>query len=97
MDTKEYSYSDDYIVTDEYLLDYLLHVYKLDKEKLIYSIKKNREKEIKLEIIENFYNENRRIINLPFIEQWKFFKNFPYSGPYISKDDLEDYYHKYIQ
>jgi hypothetical protein len=91
------SYFDDYMITDEYLLNYLLHKYRLDKEKLILSIKRNREKEFKLMIIRNFYEKNKEIINYPFPEHWKLFVKFVYCGPNIEKEELEDYYQKYIQ
>ncbi|XWV26987.1 hypothetical protein QJ857_gp0062 [Tupanvirus soda lake] len=91
--------SDDFIVTDEYLLDYLLKKYKLDKHKLILSIKKSKENETKLCILRDFYKYNKNLIKIcmPIKEQYKIFKKWNGSDINISKEELEDYYENYIK
>lgn len=87
----------EFMVTDGYLLDYLLRFYRLDKEKLIISIKKSKEKEFKMGIIDNFYCQNRHLWNRPFPEHLRAFSKFSYCGPIIDPEDLESYYEEFIR
>lgn len=87
----------DNCISDEYLLDYLLRKYGLDKQKLIYSVQKSRERKFKNQIICNFYEDNDDIINKPFKEQYRLFKQWNDGGAYISREDFEYYYDKYIK
>lgn len=89
----------EFIVTDEYLLDYLLKKYKLDKYKLITSIKKLKEQENKICIMKDFYkyNKNLMISYKPFKEHYKFFKQWNGTCIDVSKMELEDYYEKYVK
>jgi len=81
-----------FIVTDEYLLNYLLKKYQLDKQKLIKSIERTYEKEMKLSVIKKFYKQNKYLINRPFKEQYQYFKQWNNTGIYISKEELEDFF-----
>lgn len=83
-------------ITDEFLLNYLLRRYNLDKYKLINMIKKNRKNETKHLIIQDFYNLHRDLINKSLDEQYHIFKKWNDSEFYISKTDLEDYLNEYI-
>jgi hypothetical protein len=90
---------DDFIVTDEYLLDYLLRKYKLDKHKLISSIKKTKENEIKMHIMKDFYKycKHYNQINKPCKELYKIFKQWNRSGIDIFKEEFENYYEEYAK
>jgi len=89
------------VVTDEFLLNYLLKKYKLDKIKLINSIIKHREIDAKLCIMRDFYDQNKKILFKPtckpFKEQYKIFKEWNCSGIYICKEELEDYYENHVK
>ena len=87
---------DDYI-SDTFLLNYLLKKYKLDKQKLILSIQKHREKDFRLRVICNFYEDNEDVVNKPFREQYRMFKEWNQGGIYICKEEFENYYDKYIK
>ena len=84
-------------IDDTYLLKYLLKKYNLDKQKLICSIQKTREKNFKRQVICNFYEDNAHLINRPFIEQYRMFKEWNHDGIHISKEDFENYYERYIK
>ena len=86
-------------MTDEYLLDYLLRKYKLDKYKLIASIKKSKENEFKLHVLKDFYKHHKYLIKLckPLKEQYKIFKQWNCSGMDISREELEDFYEEFIK
>ena len=84
-------------ISDEYLLNYLLKKYKLDKQKLIVSIQKNKDNEIKCSIMDKFYRTHHQIRNRPFREQYRIFKNWNQSEYYICQEELEDYYEKYVR
>lgn len=86
-------------ITDEYLLDYLLQKYRLDKRKLIASIIKSREMEFKMDVMKNFYDHNRYLINShkPISHHYKIFKQFNLDRYDISIEELDDYYEKYIK
>ena len=88
---------EDNFVTDAYLLDYLLKKYKIDKQKLIAMIKKNRESEYKYSIMIKFYKDNKNLRKMPLHKQYKIFKNWNNSGVYITKEELDDYYQDHIK
>lgn len=90
------NYIDDEI-TDEYLLNYLLKKYKIDKQKLIMMLRRSRESEYKYFIMKKFYKVNNTVYKLQFHEQYKIFKQWNNSGVYISKEDLENYYDSHIR
>lgn len=79
------------IITDEYLLNFLLKKYNLNKTKLIAMIKNTKEKELKTQIMKDFYNnnDNNNLLLKPFIEQYKLFKIWNKSGFIICKEDFE--------
>ena len=87
----------DFVITDEYLLDYLLKKYGIDQHKLVLTIRKNKELEFKKFTLKCFYRENNHIKCKPIKEQYKVFKNWNCSDIYISKEELEDYYEQYIK
>ena len=91
--------NNDFIVTDEYLLDYLLKKYKLDKNKLICMIKKMKEHEFKNMVLKDFYDDidNDYIRDKPIKEQYQLFKQWNYNNIKISKEELENYYDKNIR
>jgi len=86
-----------FIITDEYLLDYLLKKYKLDKNKLVLLIKKNKETEFKNLTIKDFYKQHKKIKHKPIKEQYTVLKRWNSSGLPVSKEELEDYHEKYIK
>lgn len=91
--------NDEYMISDEYLLNYLLRKYKLDKYKLIASIKKSKDYENKIYIMKTFYKNNKFLINTykPFIEHWKIFKKWNCGRLDINKEELQDYYEEYVK
>ena len=64
---------DDCEITDTEILNYLLYKYRLDKHKLIISMKKNRDNEFKVTVMNRFYKENKFIKCKPIKEQYRFF------------------------
>jgi sulfur relay (sulfurtransferase) DsrF/TusC family protein len=86
-----------FLVTDEYLLNYLLKKYKLDKHKLVQMIKKTKENEFKMLVLKDFYEDCENIQLKPVKEQYQLFKRWNHSGIWITKEELENYYEKYIK
>ncbi|AUV58224.1 hypothetical protein [Bandra megavirus] len=86
-----------FIVTDEYLLEYLLKKYRLEKSKLIHMIENQKKHEYIISIIEFFYKENKEIKNKPIKDQYKYFKQWNESGLKISIEDLDNYYENKIK
>ncbi|QGR53758.1 hypothetical protein [Moumouvirus maliensis] len=86
-----------FIVTDEYLLDYLLKKYRLDKNKLVYTIQEQKKREYKSIIIEFFYKENMGIKYKNIKEQYKIFKKWNESGLEISFEDLDNFFEEKIK
>ncbi len=88
-----------YMITDEYLLNYLLRKYKLDKYKLIASIKRAKDHENKMHHMKVFYKNNKFLIVTyrPFSEHWKKFKIWSNGNSNVSKEELQDYYDEYIR
>ena len=84
-------------ITDDYLLNYLLRKYKIDKQKLIVMLRKSRESDYKSFVMKKFYKENKNARNMQFREQYKIFKQWNNSGVYISKEELENYYENHIR
>lgn len=83
-------------ITDQHLLEYLLEKYKLDKKKLINIIFKNRENDVKLRILNDFFEHHKNIVYRPILEQYKIFKRWYQNidGPEISRDEFENFYEK---
>lgn len=90
----EYCEIPEIIITDKYLLGYLLKKYKLDKNKIIATLKIIKEKEIKLDVIKEFYNRNKILSKRPFREHYNLFKQWNDSGFIICEEELESYYDK---
>jgi hypothetical protein len=86
------------MITDEYLLNYLLKKYKLDKTKLIASIMKAKHDEMKMEIMRNFYMQHHYLIKVikPMKEHYRIFREWCADDTIdITKADLESYYENY--
>lgn len=79
------------VISDEYLLTYMLKKYKVDKQKLISMLKNLKEKEIKTDVIKEFYKRNPEVLKKQLSEQFKIFKIWNDSGFPIFKDQLECY------
>lgn len=86
-----------FIVTDEYLLEYLLKKYRLEKNKLIHMIENQKKHEYIMSVIEFFYKENKEIKKKPIKDQYKYFKQWNESGLKISIEDLDNYYENKIK
>ncbi|AKI80467.1 hypothetical protein QJ850_gp232 [Acanthamoeba polyphaga mimivirus] len=84
-------------VTDEYLADYLLRKFGLDKEKVVRSIQKNKKDEFKAMILDYFYKENPKIKHQSINNQYKLFRKWNKSGLKIKIDDLEIYYENKVK
>lgn len=85
-----------YQITNDDLLDFLLRKYKIDKNKLIYSLTRLKEQEQKLCIIQNFYRHHKCLVPRPIKEQYKVFKKWYCGCIPIKKKDLENYCDKLI-
>lgn len=81
-------------VTDQYLLEYLLNKYRIDKQKLIQSIRKEKENYLKSLILCDFYDDCENIHNKTIKEQYQLFKKWNKSGVDISKEEIDNYYEK---
>lgn len=88
---------DEFIITDEMLLDYLLKKYQLDKNKLVYSLKKIKENEFKNYILKNFYKKNSFAKCKPIKEQYRILKKWYRGDIDICKEELDDFYEKNIK
>ncbi|AGC01756.1 hypothetical protein H012_gp709 [Acanthamoeba polyphaga moumouvirus] len=86
-----------FIVTDEYLLDYLLKKYRLEKNKLIHTIQEQKKREYKSMIIEFFYKENVNVKYKNIKEQYKILKKWNESGLEISFEDLDNFFEEKIK
>lgn len=84
-------------VSDTELLEYLLQKYHLNKEAVIHSIIKQKEHRFKMNLLKDFYHQFHKIVYRPIKEQYHVFKEWNYHGPYISREELQDYYEKYIK
>lgn len=82
----------DIVITDEYLLEYLLKKYGLDKTKLINMLKNYKEKEIKADVIKKFYKRNKFVHYEPFCNHLDIFQKWNDSGFIICADELETYW-----
>lgn len=82
-------------ITDEYLLDYLLKRYKLDKQKLILMLTRSKENEYKFYILNKFYHDHKEIEYKPFRDQYRAFKEWNCNDIHITRDELEDFYETY--
>lgn len=82
--------------SDKMLLDYLLDKYNIDKNKLIQSMHKMDEMRDKYNIISDFYESHEYLIDKSISEQYHYFKRWNTSNIYISKNELLNYYEKYI-
>ena len=83
-------------ISDAELLDYLLKKYHLNKDAVIHSIIKQKEYRFKLNLMHDFYHQFKKIGFKPIKEQYRIFKEWNCNGPYISREELQDYYEKYV-
>lgn len=83
-------------ISDSEILEYLLWKYRLDKCKVIYSMKKSKEKEIKLITIKKFFQSNQNLYFKSVKEQYKLFEKWNYECNNgcvcITFCEFEDYY-----
>lgn len=86
-----------YSISDGELLNYLLQKYHLNKEVLINSIIKQRENQSKINLLKDFYNQFKKIGNKSIKEQYHIFKEWNNSNLYVKREELENYYEKYIK
>jgi hypothetical protein len=86
-------------ISDEYLLEYLLMKYKLDKDKLVQSILKSHEHDNKLHVMWEFYKDNKFLIkqSKPLKDHYKVFKQWNCNRIDISREELEDYFDQYVR
>lgn len=85
-------------ISDTQLLEYLMKIYKLDRSRLIAIFLRSQKNDIRNEILDNFYQDNFEFVKkrTSIDKQYFFFEKWNNSGIFITKEELDNYYHKYI-
>ncbi len=85
------------VIDDAYVLNYLLKKFKLDKSKLIHKIRRERRKESKLELIDQFYKTHTDIGYRKLKKQYQIFSIWNPSDLEVSLAEFEDFYEQYVR
>ena len=89
------SLTDRIYINDEYLLNYLLSKYKIDKSKLINSIIKSYNNENKKKLVDDFYCKYPDLLTSikTVKQQYKIFKKWNTTNIFVDINDFDDFYY----